>query len=286
MYLDQSSRTSRRGFTLVELLVVIGIIALLISILLPSLNSARRSAASVKCLSNLKQIGNACMLYMNDHKGKLPPYHFQNGGDGRFWIARLTDFKYMKAANDLTKNAFMCPSGNDTALDSFTAYPPASRISDAGYRKYRGLNWATTTDEYWSNYAVNGFSYNQSAGPWGLATQAMSSYLPFAYVPTSAAAIQPKVANMFTVKQSAKVVLVFDGQEFMDNDAKRFTLRHGNPKQGQDGRSSNVLFLDGHSQSVPGSALPKESDNLWSKTTMNTDGNGQWAVRLIVKPIP
>ena len=66
------------GFTLVELLVVIGIIALLISILLPALKLVREQATHVQCLSNLRQIALAFRAYENDHK-RFPPSPYEAG---------------------------------------------------------------------------------------------------------------------------------------------------------------------------------------------------------------
>jgi prepilin-type N-terminal cleavage/methylation domain-containing protein len=68
----------RAGFTLVELLVVIGIIAVLISVLVPVLAGARARAQNVQCLSNLRQIAHAALMYANENHGWLPPGHSAN----------------------------------------------------------------------------------------------------------------------------------------------------------------------------------------------------------------
>ena len=91
-------RASRKAFTLVELLVVIGIIAILIAILLPALNRARESARAVQCLSNLRQLGLAFTMYTNENKGRFP-FHADIGGQ------YAEDWIHWQAARSLNNSA-------------------------------------------------------------------------------------------------------------------------------------------------------------------------------------
>jgi len=119
------STRQRRGFTLVELLVVIGIIALLIAMLMPTLTKAKEAANVANCLSNLRQIGIGFELYAGLNKGQMPlmverywtqgtrPGLIGGGGApgtgrGRTWAGLLRDVAKVPV------QAFKCPSENRT----------------------------------------------------------------------------------------------------------------------------------------------------------------------------
>lgn len=109
------------GFTLIELLVVIAIIAILASILLPSLQKARQRALATNCISNLKQMQSPLHFYAADHKDLMP---LQWGGNGEYlrWIIAAGYMSESKDDNDYTsKTKFKyrgCPSFRSINLDS------------------------------------------------------------------------------------------------------------------------------------------------------------------------
>ena len=84
----------KHKFTIIELLVVISIIAILASMLLPALNNAREKAKSLKCLSQLKQIGGSMLLYTNDNDSMIPGYKMNDtvNTDPYRWVAVLCEY--------------------------------------------------------------------------------------------------------------------------------------------------------------------------------------------------
>ena len=119
----RSARPARTAFTLVELLVVIGIIVVLAAILLPALGAARERAKRAACLSNLRQIGAGMMMYANTFRGKYP------NGNPRQTASSYTETNQVLtylARQFLGSNAavFHCPSDRD---------PVPERIETADY---------------------------------------------------------------------------------------------------------------------------------------------------------
>lgn len=110
----RGSCSKKGGFTLIELLVVIGIILILASILTPALLSAKRKADVAKCLTNVKSLGTAMMIYANDHENNFP-------------FAATSDeaFGYMYHQRDFSETqVYLCPSNASRSI--FPAAPAAN----------------------------------------------------------------------------------------------------------------------------------------------------------------
>jgi prepilin-type N-terminal cleavage/methylation domain-containing protein/prepilin-type processing-associated H-X9-DG protein len=253
------SRPKHRAFTLVELLVVIGIIALLIAILLPSLNKAREQAKVVQCLSNLRQLGQANASYAVTFRGYsvLNDYGSQTGATDAggviidetwftlFVTQKFIDYPYSKdvTAPPSGGSVLKCPGGledfnSNTYLDKSK---PDSRTSGDGAKGY--LQVSALFDQgraVFCWYGING-------------TSSKDDFIPSRRWPADGTtpATAPGTTKLNQVRKASQTVFLFDGISFnLHGRPNRLNARHNKQTM------TNILFFDGHAESYPTKGLP------------------------------